>query len=132
MGNLSQAQVVAAEERLRTAMLQSDVRVLDELISDDLLFTSHFGQLVTKADDLASHRARWLRLQTLEPSEQRIQLHPGFAVVSVLMHLVGTYRDVPIEQWIRYSRVWLAGSNDSLQLVAGHMSEAQAKISETR
>ena len=120
-----EAQVIEAEERLRQAMLNNDVRVLDELIASDLLFTGHLGQLASKADDLAAHQARLLRVEIIEPSERRIQLHPNFAVVSVLMHLIGSYDGEPIDQHMRYTRVWAIGADGSLQIVAGHMSEVQ-------
>src|SRR5258708_38273466 len=114
MSSQLEAQVIEVEERLRQAMLHDDVRVLDELISPDLLFTNHFGQLVSKDDDLAFHRAGVLRLTQLEPSQREIQLHPDFAIVSVLMHLVGTYEGAPIEQNIRYTRVWSIFPNGSM------------------
>jgi len=117
--------VIQAEERLRQAMLTNDVAVLDELIAPDLLFTGHLGQLASKADDLAAHRARLLRAEIMEPSERRIQLHPNFAVVSVLMRLIGSYAGEPIDQYMRYTRVWAIGANGSLQIVAGHMSEVK-------
>ena len=119
------AQVMDAEERLRQAMLHSDVGVLDELLAPDLLFTSHFGQIVRKEDDLAFHRAGILRLTTLEPSEQHLQLYPGFAVVSVLMHLLGSHQGAPIDEHIRYTRVWTVAPNGTLHLIAGHASTAQ-------
>jgi ketosteroid isomerase-like protein len=124
--NNLEAQVLEAEERLRQAMLHNDVRALDELISPDLLFTGHLGQLASKADDLAAHEARLLRLQTIEPVERHIQVHPNFAVVSVLMHLVGTYEGAPIDQQMRYTRVWSISPDGSVQIVAGHMSEIQS------
>lgn len=117
------ALVLEAEERLRQAVLHNDVNALDDLISPDLLFTGHVGQLASKADDLAAHRARLLRVTTIEPSEQHIQLHPTFAVVSVLMHLIGTYDGTPIDQYMRYTRVWAPTPDGALQIVAGHMSE---------
>jgi ketosteroid isomerase-like protein len=123
MSNILQAQIIELEERLRQAMLHDDVQVLDELISPDLLFTSHMGQLVSKEDDLAFHRAGILHLKELEPSQQRIQIHPDFAVVSVLMHLIGIYGGAPIDQNIRYTRVWSISPNGSIQVIAGHMSE---------
>src|SRR5258706_8481415 len=101
MSNILEAQVIEVEEHLRQAMLHNDVGVLDELIAPDLLFTGHLGQLATKEDDLASHRARVLRLKEIEPTERHIQIHSGFAVVSVLMHLVGSYDGVPIDQHMR-------------------------------
>lgn len=122
MTNLLEEQVIAAEERLRQAMLHSDVAALDDLIAPDLLFTTHLGQMATKADDLAAHRARLLRLELAEPSERQIQLHADYAIVSVLMHLVGTYEGTPIDQQMRYTRVWAITASGSLQIVAGHMS----------
>ena len=126
MNSQFEAQIVDAEERLRQAMLNNDVAVLDELIAPDLLFTTHWGQLASKADDLASHRARALRLTKLEPSQRRIQLYPAFAVVSVLMHLVGSYEGTPIDQHIRYTRVWSKTPEGAVQIIAGHMSEVKS------
>lgn len=122
MSSILQAQIVKAEERLRKAMLHSDVGVLDELIAPELIFTSHMGQIVRKEDDLAFHRAGVLRLKELTPSEQHIQIYPGFAVVSVLMHLVGSYEGAPVDQRIRYTRIWSSVSDGLLQVFAGHAS----------
>lgn len=103
-------------------MLCSDVGVLDKLIAPDLIFTNHLGQLVGKQDDLAFHQSGVLKLKELTPSEQHIQVHQGFAVVSVLMHLVGIYESKPIDLSIRYTRVWAVTPNGSMQIVTGHAS----------
>src|SRR5512144_1606003 len=121
MNSPSQTQILEAEERLRQAMLQNDVNVLDELIAPNLLFTGINGQLASKADDLAAHQARLLQLTTIEPVQQTIQLHPGFAVVSALMHLVGTYEGSPIDQQLRYTRVWVPGPDGGYQIAGGNM-----------
>jgi ketosteroid isomerase-like protein len=126
MANNLEAQVIKAEERLRQAMINNDVGVLDELIAPDMLFTGHLGQLASKADDLAAHRARLLRLEKFEPSQRHIQVYSDFAFVSVLMHLVGTYAGEPIDQQMRYTRVWTVYPNGSLQVIAGHMSEIKS------
>ena len=76
-------QVTVAEERLRLAMLASDVDALDKLISSDLIFTNHFGQILGKQDDLALHRSGMLRFHTLEPSERKMKTSGKIAVVSV-------------------------------------------------
>src|SRR4051794_28204751 len=101
-----EAHIRAAEERLRQAQLQNDVAALDALLAPDLLFTGHRGQLASKADDLAAHRARLLRLTEATVVERHIQHHPSFAVVSTLLHLVGSYDGMPIDQHMRYTRVW--------------------------
>lgn len=117
-----QTQIIELEERLRQAMLRSDVGVFDELIAPDLIFTNHLGQLVSKQDDLAFHQSGVLKLKEFTPSEQHIQVHHGFAVVSVLMRLVGIYESKPIDLSIRYTRVWAVTQNGSIQIVAGHAS----------
>jgi hypothetical protein len=65
-------QISVVEERLRLAMLASDFDTLDELISPDLIFTNHCGQVLGKQDDLESHRNGLLRMHKLEPSEMRV------------------------------------------------------------
>jgi hypothetical protein len=57
MSLILQSKIVELEERLRQAMLRSEVSVLDKLIAPELIFTNHLGQLVTKQDDLASHQS---------------------------------------------------------------------------
>jgi ketosteroid isomerase-like protein len=115
-------QILAAEERLRQAQLHNDVAALDALLAPNLLFTGHLGQQASKADDLAAHRARLLHLTEATVLERHIQLHPGFAVVSTLLHLAGRYDGQPIDQQMRYTRVWTVTEAGALQVVAGHMS----------
>ena len=118
-------QIPIAEERLRLAMLASDVEVLDELISFDLMFTNHFGQALGKQDDLALHRSGMLKLHTLEPSERQIKTSGQIAVVSVRMKLSGVYDGSPFAGDLRYTRIWRLSQSDTLQVIAGHSSAVQ-------
>ncbi|GJD17534.1 hypothetical protein RIVM261_024900 [Rivularia sp. IAM M-261] len=47
MDNQIEHQIIEAEEKLRLAMLHSDVKALDELLSSRLIFTNHQGHLVS-------------------------------------------------------------------------------------
>ncbi|MEK4487017.1 nuclear transport factor 2 family protein [Psychrobacillus sp. FSL H8-0484] len=40
--------IIEHEEMLRKAMLSSNLKTLDQLIHDDLIFVNHFGQILTK------------------------------------------------------------------------------------
>ena len=119
---LTESQVLDLEERLRQAMLTSNVAELDALIAPELLFTTHLGSLLTKADDLEIHRSGIFKLSQLHPSEQRIQRHEGCAIVSVNMHLLGHYAETAIDAHIRYTRVWAKSSSGTVQIIAGHAS----------
>lgn len=122
MPSSAEARIRAAEERLRQAMLHSDVAVLDELLAPELVFTSHLGQVIGKQDDLDFHRSGLFKLNELSASEQRIRIHGDVAVVCVLMHLSGSHAGAAFDSMIRYTRVWSLSPDHPPRIVAGHAS----------
>lgn len=48
MENIREVQILEAEELLCKAMLESDIVTLDKLLSSDLIFTNHLGQVLGK------------------------------------------------------------------------------------
>ncbi|MFC7553871.1 nuclear transport factor 2 family protein [Pseudoroseomonas wenyumeiae] len=72
--SLTEAEVEAAEAELRDAMLRGHVEALDRLLADELIFTSHTGHVMGKAEDLAAHRDRLLRLSRVDVSDRQIRL----------------------------------------------------------
>jgi ketosteroid isomerase-like protein len=119
-------QITVAEERLRLAMLASDSEALDELISPDLIFTNHLGQVLGKQADLELHRSGVLKFYTLEPSETQVKASGQHAIVSVRMKLTGDYGDTQFSADLRFTRVWCRSAGDTWQIVAGHSSAVQA------
>lgn len=120
MNQLNQAQVLNAEERLRLAMMDSDVAQLNCLLADDLLFTNHLGHLLSKQADLAAHEQRLLTITELHPSEQQVRIQGNVAVVSVRMRLTGTYHDAETHGDFRFTRVWAQAADGALQVIAAH------------
>ncbi|MGA2039648.1 MAG: nuclear transport factor 2 family protein [Bryobacteraceae bacterium] len=122
MNRTVEAQIVDAEDRLRAAMLSSDIRALDELLSPDLIFTDHLGRLLGKEDDLAAHRSGMLKVNELRASEQHIRRNGDVVIVSVRMRLSGTYDGNPASGDFRFTRVWALSPNKTWHLVAAHSS----------
>jgi Domain of unknown function (DUF4440) len=122
MSDIIQSQIIELEEQLRQAMLHSNVAELDALIAPELLFTNHLGQIFSKQDDLDTHRSGKFKFTEITPSDRHIQLNHGFTVVSVLMHIIGSYDGTPVEQDIRFTRVWAISTAGSIQIIAGHTS----------
>lgn len=118
-------QISLVEERLRLAMLASDCLALDALISPDLIFTNHLGQVCGKQDDLNMHRNGLLKLETLEPSEVRIRTVSDLAVVSVRMKVCGSFDDVAFHEDLRYTRVWTLSERGGWEILTGHSSRVQ-------
>jgi len=114
--------IIELEEKLRLAMLTSDVKVLDELISDKLLFTAPTGDVVTKEIDLNAHRSGVQKITDLELLEQKIQPYDNFAIVTAKMSIKGTFNNFPIDGIYCYTRFW-ANPDNKWQIVGGHVSK---------
>jgi ketosteroid isomerase-like protein len=111
------------EEQLRQAMLTSDVAVLDELIADDLVWTTHTGFVSNKQHDLDAHRSGIFRFTKLEISDR--QIHPysnDCIVVTLKVEATGTLSGQAFSEAYRFTRVWVQRQN-RWQIVAGHVSQ---------
>jgi ketosteroid isomerase-like protein len=117
----SEASLRTSEAALRRAQLAGDVRELDRLLDDVLVFVGPNGAVYGKADDLEAHRSGALRITRLDPSEERIQRFEHIAVVSVRMEMSGTFEGAAFAGPFRYTRVWRV-QGDSWRIVAGHVS----------
>ncbi|MBE9177785.1 nuclear transport factor 2 family protein [Oculatella sp. LEGE 06141] len=111
------------EEKLRQAMLTSDVPVLDELIADDLVWTMHTGQVVNKQFDLDAHRSGLFQFTKVETSDRQIhQYDSNCIVVTLKAELAGTSSGEAFSAAYRFTRVWVQRQN-RWQIVAGHVSQ---------
>ena len=120
---MSARSLAECEAALRRAQLAGDVAALDGLIDDALLFTGSDGAVYGKADDLDAHRRGWVRIGRLDPTEEQVQEHGDFAVVSVRMDMAGSWKGEPFEGAFRYTRIWRRVP-DGWRVVAGHVSAA--------
>jgi len=118
----TQQQIVALEARFIEAMKASNVNELQELLSDDLIFTNQNGHIVTKADDLNMHRSGKLEIYSLETSAQLITVFDDVAVVSVVQDLGGDFDGHTYAGIFRYTRVWKQ-TNSKWQIITGHVSQ---------
>jgi hypothetical protein len=113
-----EAEILEAEERLRVAMLTSNVAELDALIDDRLLFVGPNGNLYHKVDDLELHRLGETQFNQIELEDIQIQPHASMAIAVVLANLSVTFKEQVFEGHSRYTRVWVQGDR-GWQIVAG-------------
>ena len=106
------------EERLRQAMLKSEVAELDALIDDRLLFIGPDSAVYSKKDDLELHRSGAERIARLDVEELRIEIYPSLAIVILLANMAGVVNGQAFEGRFRYMRTW-APTADDWRVVAG-------------
>ncbi|WP_027858153.1 nuclear transport factor 2 family protein [Marinobacterium jannaschii] len=110
-------QAVAAEQRLKAAMVDSDIAVLDELLANDLVFINHLGHRASKQDDIALHQSGLLSIDSIEFTELQVRPEGNFAFVYVNAEIKGLYNGAEANGSFAFSRVW-SKSGSQLQLVS--------------
>ncbi len=100
------------EEKLLESMKTSDIKALDDMLHDDLLFVIPTGQTVTKEIDLSNLQSGNLKIAEILQSEQEISLIDDCAIVSVVIDLKGDYLGQAINEKIKYIRTWKLFDNE--------------------
>ncbi|GAB6260944.1 nuclear transport factor 2 family protein [Photobacterium sp. R1] len=121
MNNILLNEVRSAEEKLKQAMLTSDTDVLTDLLAEDLIFTNHLGQRLTRDDDLSVHASGQLNIQSIEVSDEMFYQVGTFTIVNVRTDITGTYDGEVANGRFRFTRIWLK-KNGKLQVKAAHSS----------
>jgi len=101
-----ESKVLKLEEQLVAAILNSDVKVLDELLHDQLIFVNHLGMTLTKAEDLSPHISQDLKITRLVVSDQQLHLFGDTAVVVVTKEIEGSYLNQLFESKLKFTRTW--------------------------
>lgn len=117
-------EIEGAEERLRRAMLASDVALLEDLLSDACVFTNQDGMRLSKADDLTAHRSSLLEIDRLEVRDEPIiRILGNSAIVCVTTELAGAYDGEAFGGVFAYTRLWHR-TDGRWRVEAAHCSSA--------
>ena len=116
-------EIVILEARIRAAQLRADLIALDDLISDDLLFTGPDGQLGTKEQDIEAYRSGTVKFMAHVPEELRIRrVSADVAISSLRAQLTVEVAGNLSHGTYRYTRVWARENGRAWRVVGGHVS----------
>ncbi|MFA1510370.1 nuclear transport factor 2 family protein [Priestia aryabhattai] len=119
---MNQARVIEYEEMLRSAMLSSNVELLEELLSEELIFVNHLGQWLSKEEDINTYRSKSLDIAGIEVLEQEIKLFQELAVTVTKVALNESLAaGESIGGEYSYTRVW-KDVEGKLKVVSCHCS----------
>jgi len=110
------------EQKLETAMINSDVVMLDKLLDDELVFTNHMGQQTTKQMDLEAHRSGYIKIESIRMSNQSIKVFEHVAIVTVVLEICGCFGEIHSTVKLNFTRVWQKKNNEEYKLIAAHSS----------
>jgi len=120
MSKFDESNILLLENRLKHAMLTSNISELDAMLADDLIFTNHLGQLMTKQEDLNAHKTGQLKIENIKFGDIKIMPFNGMALVNVEVRLVGSLNGEAAETIFRFSRIWSKNSNNIWQVIMAH------------
>lgn len=118
--------VIKVENELLNAMKNSDVKKLDELLHETLLYNIPNGQTITKAIDLETYDSGNMKIDDIKFSEQKINLIGDNAIVSVVIDMRGTYFGYTLDGKYKIIRIWKS-VNNKWKVIAG----SSIKLEET-
>jgi hypothetical protein len=96
---------------------------MDELISDNLLFTGPDWQLGTKAQDIDAYRSGAIRFMEHLPEELRIRrVGENVAISSLRAQLTVDVGGTISRGVYRYTRVWAREAESDWRVVGGYVS----------
>jgi ketosteroid isomerase-like protein len=115
---MTKEKILELESRLIPAISTSDVAFLNDFLHDDLRFLAPTGQIVTKAMDLASHKAGEMVVEKIDSTIEDIKIFGDTAVVVIVYDTKGVMLGNPIEGKFRYIRIWKEFS-DGIKVIGG-------------
>lgn len=119
------AEIRQMEDRLRGAMLSSNVAELDALIHDQLLFIGPDGGLIRRNDDLELYRSGQEKLSQVDLIDVQIEPHGSTAVAVVVADVAGTFKGQEFKGRFRYIRTW-ARNDEGWKVIAGSVCAIDA------
>ncbi len=127
LAGIADQEIVSLEARIREAQLNADLTALNELISDDLLFTGPDGQLGTKAQDIEAYRSGTVKFLAHVPQELHIRrVGANVAISSLRAQLTVDVAGNISHGIYRYTRVWAREDGKLWRVVGGHVSLVNA------
>ncbi len=121
-------EIVSLEARIRTAQLSADTTALDQLISENLLFTGPDGQLGTKAQDIEAYQSGTVKFLAHVPQELRIRrVGTNVAISSLRAQLTVNVAGNISHGMYRYTRVWACEDDTIWRVVGGHVSVVSSR-----
>ena len=97
-----------AEQQFFASLIRADVQRLDSILGDDfLLIDLMTGSEITKSALLAVLGSGQLKVDTIDPLEQRMRTYGETAVVTGRTQMSGRFQENPFTASSRYTHVYV-------------------------
>ena len=100
-------EVLEQEQHTKDAMLHSDAGFTEHSLADDYVAIGPLGNVITKADVIASRRTSQLHYEAVDFSEVAVRVYGEIAIVTARAEVKGTDLGQDFSGPYRFTRVWV-------------------------
>lgn len=114
-------ELIKLENEWAEAWVKSDVAFHDRIMADDYMWTSPWGWVTTKADDLALVKSGEDVITSWVLADMKVRVYGDAAVVAGRCAVKETYKGKDVSDQYRFTDTWVKRAGQ-WQCVAGHSS----------
>ena len=121
---MNNSPIEVMEDRLRQAVLSSNVYALEEMLADDLVFIDPSGRRLGKTEDIEVYRRGLVSVAKFEVIERTIRTVGDVTVVHSLVAISGRALGTAFDGQFYYTRVWNL-QDGRWRVMAAHATTSQ-------
>jgi hypothetical protein len=121
---VEESKLIALENAWNQAQLHHDNKALNELVSDQFVYTDYDGTVMNKAEFLADIKDPSYRASLITNQNMKVFPYQNAAIVIGTYHTKGTYKGKAFEHWGRFTDTWIL-RDGTWQCVASHTNLIQ-------
>ena len=100
-------EVLEQERHTRDAMVHSDATFTERSLAEDYVAIGPLGEVITKAEVIASRRTSQTHYQSVDFSEVAVRVYGDMAIVTARAEVKGTDLGQDFSGPYRFTRVWV-------------------------
>jgi ketosteroid isomerase-like protein len=122
----AEQELITLENEWAEAWIKSDVAFFERIIADDYTWTAPWGDVWTKAQDLALVKSRETVIKSWALADMKVRVYGDTAVVTGRNTIKETYKGEDVSGQNRWTHTWVKRAG-RWQCVAAHSSEIAQK-----
>jgi ketosteroid isomerase-like protein len=98
--------LIALENSFNEALVRADLKTIERIEADDLIFTDAAGLVTSKADEMQSLKSGEIKFASIKMMDTRVQDYGNVGVVTGSLLEKAQYKNTDISGTYRFTDVW--------------------------
>ncbi len=99
--------ILALENAWNQAQLRHDANAVNQLLSENFVYTDYDGSVMNKAQFLADLKDPSYEATMIANEDMKVYSYKDAAIVTGIYHTKGKNKSTPFEHWGRFTDTWI-------------------------